>query len=153
MLRQMIAEIKDEYLTQLPGTDVGSDWDGVASPDEDSMEALSAELDNIQLDSDTSVNFMGRGVSYEEMISIVGNFVVSHERRRLGDGGHKMDHLRKALKNAVVSALEDVPQIIADALAEELEDYVEDDRFDIEGPTPEEVAAYEASDGFNLEDE
>ena len=137
MLRQMIAEIKDEYLTDLPGTEVGSEWDGEMSASEEAMDAFSAELESIEIDASAGVNFMGRSLSFDELIAIVGNYVVSHEHRHAG--GAPMKHLRKSLKNAVRGALEDVPQMIADALAEELEDYVEEDSYDLDPPTQDEL--------------
>ena len=121
MLRQMIAEIKDDYLTQLPDT-----ADAPMAPGEQDMEDFSRELDQIELDDSEGVNFMGRSMSYDELISIVGNYVISHEQRR--SGGAPMKQLRDGIKNAIRGALADVPQMIADALAEELEPYLEDDR-------------------------
>ena len=121
ILRQMITEIKDDYLTQLPDT-----ADAPLAPGEEAMEEFSRELDAIEIEPTEGVNFMGNSMSYDELISIVGNYVVSHERRR--SGGAPMKHLRDGIKNAIRDALADVPQMIADALAEELEDYIEDDR-------------------------
>ena len=125
MLRQMIAEIKDDYLTQLPDT-----ADAPMAPGEQDMEDFSRELDEIEIDDTEGVNFMGRSMSYDELISIVGNYVISHEQRR--SGGAPMKQLRDGIKNAIRGALADVPQMIADALAEELEPYLEDDRDDME---------------------
>ena len=125
MLRQMIAEIKDDYLTQLPNT-----ADAPMAPGEQDMEDFSRELDEIEIDDTEGVNFMGRSMSYDELISIVGNYVISHEQRR--SGGAPMKELRDGIKNAIRGALADVPQMIADALAEELEPYLEDDRDDME---------------------
>ena len=125
MLRQMIAEIKDDYLTQLPDT-----ADAPMAPGEQDMEDFSRELDEIEIDDSEGVNFMGRSMSYDELISIVGNYVISHEQRR--SGGAPMKQLRDGIKNAIRGALADVPQMIADALAEELEPYLEDDRDDME---------------------
>ena len=125
MLRQMIAEIKDDYLTQLPNT-----ADAPMAPGEQDMEDFSRELDEIEIDDTEGVNFMGRSMSYDELISIVGNYVISHEQRR--SGGAPMKQLRDGIKNAIRGALADVPQMIADALAEELEPYLEDDRDDME---------------------
>ena len=121
ILRQMITEIKDDYLTQLPDT-----ADAPLAPGEEAMEEFSRELDAIEIEPTEGVNFMGNSMSYDELISIVGNYVVSHEQRR--SGGAPMKHLRDGIKNAIRDALADVPQMIADALAEELEDYIEDDR-------------------------
>ena len=125
MLRQMIAEIKDDYLTQLPDT-----ADAPMAPGEQDMEDFSRELDQIEIDDSEGVNFMGRSMSYDELIAIVGNYVISHEQRR--SGGAPMKQLRDGIKNAIRGALADVPQMIADALAEELEPYLEDDRDDME---------------------
>ena len=125
MLRQMIAEIKDDYLTQLPDT-----ADAPMAPGEQDMEDFSRELDQIELDDSEGVNFMGRSMSYDELIAIVGNYVVSHEQRM--SGGAPMKQLRDGIKNAIRGALSDVPQMIADALAEELEPYLEDDRDNME---------------------
>ena len=125
MLRQRIAEIKDDYLTQLPNT-----ADAPMAPGEQDMEDFSRELDEIEIDDTEGVNFMGRSMSYDELISIVGNYVISHEQRR--SGGAPMKQLRDGIKNAIRGALADVPQMIADALAEELEPYLEDDRDDME---------------------
>ena len=125
MLRQMIAEIKDDYLTQLPDT-----ADAPMAPGEQDMEDFSRELDQIELDDSEGVNFMGRSMSYDELIAIVGNYVVSHEQRM--SGGAPMKQLRDGIKNAIRGALADVPQMIADALAEELEPYLEDDRDNME---------------------
>ncbi len=125
MLRQMIAEIKDDYLTQLPDT-----ADAPMAPGEQDMEDFSRELDQIELDDSEDVNFMGRSMSYDELIAIVGNYVVSHEQRM--SGGAPMKQLRDGIKNAIRNALSDVPQMIADALAEELEPYLEDDRDSME---------------------
>jgi hypothetical protein len=47
-------------------------------------------------------------------------------------GGAPMKQLRSGLKNAIRDALADVPQMIADAIAEELEPYIEDDRDSME---------------------
>ena len=77
---------------------------------------------------------MGNSMSYDELISIVGNYVISHERRR--SGGAPMKQMRDGIKNAIRDALADVPQMIADALAEELEPYIEDDSFELDPPTP-----------------
>tara|TARA_Y100001938_G_C8012604_1_gene390828 strand:+ start:315 stop:740 length:426 start_codon:yes stop_codon:yes gene_type:complete len=120
MLRQMIAEIKDEYLTQLPGN-----YEDPRCGTENAMENFSCELDEIEIDSSEGVNFMGNSMSYEELISIVGNYVASHEQRH--SGGAPMKQLRDGIKGAIRDALSDVPQMIADALAEELEPYIEDD--------------------------
>ncbi len=125
MLRQMIAEIKDDYLTQLPDTAAAP-----MAPGEQDMEDFSRELDQIELDDSEGVNFMGRSMSYDELIAIVGNYVVSHEQRM--SGGAPMKQLRDGIKNAIRGALADVPQMIADALAEELEPYLEDDRDNME---------------------
>ena len=136
MLRQMIAEIKDDYLTQLPDT-----ADAPMAPGEQDMEDFSRELDEIvenfsrelgeiEIDDTEGVKFMGRSMSYDELISIVGNYVISHEQRR--SGGAPMKQLRDGIKNAIRGALADVPQMIADALAEELEPYLEDDRDNME---------------------
>ena len=57
MLRQMIAEIKDDYLTQLPDT-----ADAPMAPGEQDMEDFSRELDEIEIDDSEGVNFMGRHV-------------------------------------------------------------------------------------------
>ncbi len=132
MLRQMIAEIKDDYLTQLPNT-----ADAPVSAAEEAMEEFSRELDQIEIDASEGVNFMGQGLSYDELISVVGNYVVSHEQRH--SGGAPMKHLRKEIKGAVMDALSDVPQMIADALAEALEPYVEEDSFDLEPATEDEA--------------
>ncbi len=43
-----------------------------------------------------------------------------------------MKQLRDGIKNTIRGALADVPQMIADALAEELEPYLEDDRDNME---------------------
>jgi len=137
----MIAEIKDEYLTDLPGTGLqasgGSEWDGEPSAAEQGMEAFSRELDSIEIDDYEGVNFMGRSMSYDELISIVGNYVVSHEHRH--SGGAPMKQLRKSIKDAIRGALSDVPQMIADAIAEEIEPYVEEDSYDLEPPTQSEI--------------
>ena len=125
ILRRMIAEIKDDYLTQLPDT-----ADAPLAPGEEAMEEFSRELDAIEIEPTEGVNFMGNSMSYDELIAIVGNYVVSHEQRH--SGGAPMKQLRDGIKNAVRDALADVPQMIADALAEELEDYIEDDRDEME---------------------
>lgn len=132
MLKQMITEIKDDYLTQLPST-----ADAPVSASEESMEAFSRELDEIEIDPSEGVNFLGRGMNFDEMISIIGNYVVSHEQRHAG--GAPMKHLRKGIKDAVRNALQDVPQMIADAIAEEVEPYIEEDAFDLEPATAEEI--------------
>ena len=106
MLRQMIAEIRDDYLTQLPDT-----ADAPLAAGEEAMEAFSRELDAIQIEPTEDVNFMGKSMSYDELISIVGNYVVSHEQRM--SGGAPMKQLRSGLKNAIRDALADVPQMIA----------------------------------------
>ena len=129
MLRQMIAEIKDDYLTQLPDT-----ADAPMAAGEEAMEEFSRELDAIEIEPTEGVNFMGNNMSYDELISIVGNYVISHERRR--SGGAPMKQMRDGIKNAIRDALADVPQMIADALAEELEPYIEDDSFELDPPTP-----------------
>ena len=129
MLRQMIAEIKDDYLTQLPDT-----ADAPMAAGEEAMEEFSRELDAIEIEPTEGVNFMGNSMSYDELISIVGNYVISHERRR--SGGAPMKQMRDGIKNAIRDALADVPQMIADALAEELEPYIEDDSFELDPPTP-----------------
>jgi hypothetical protein len=125
MLRQMIAEIRDDYLTQLPDT-----ADAPLAAGEEAMEEFSRELDAIEIEPTEGVNFMGKSMSYDELISIVGNYVVSHEQRM--SGGAPMKQLRSGLKNAIRDALADVPQMIADAIAEELEPYIEDDRDSME---------------------
>ena len=132
MLRQMIAEIKDDYLTQLPDT-----ADAPMAAGEEAMEEFSRELDAIEIEPTEGVNFMGNSMSYDELISIVGNYVISHERRR--SGGAPMKQMRDGIKNAIRDALADVPQMIADALAEELEPYIEDDSFDLDPPTQGEI--------------
>lgn len=132
MLRQMIAEIKDDYLTKLPDT-----AEAPLAPGEEAMEEFSRELDSIEIDAAEGVNFMGRGMSYDDLISIVGNYVVSHEQRH--SGGAPMKHLRKEIKSAMMDALSDVPQMIADALAEALEPYIEEDSFDLEPATQDEL--------------
>ena len=132
MLRQMIAEIKDDYLTQLPDT-----ADAPMAAGEEAMEEFSRELDAIEIEPTEGVNFMGNSMSYDELISIVGNYVISHERRR--SGGAPMKQMRDGIKNAIRDALADVPQMIADALAEELEPYIEDDSFELDPPTQGEI--------------
>lgn len=126
LLKRMIQEINDDYLTKLPGTGPGEDPYGEPVSDaEAAMDALTSELVDIQLDVQEGVSFMGKGMDYEEFLTIVGNYVISYENRR---GGTPNKALRKDLKRAVQSALADVPQIVADSIAETLEDYIEDDR-------------------------
>jgi hypothetical protein len=125
LLKRMIQEINDDYLTKLPGTDPGEDWHGIPGDSEVSMDALTSELVDIQLDVQEGVSFMGRGMDYEEFLTIVGNYVVSYENRR---GGAPNKALRKDIKRAVHDALADVPQTISDSIAEVLEDYIDDDR-------------------------
>lgn len=137
LLKRMIQEINDDYLTQLPGS-----AEPAASDAELAMDALTSELIDIQLDVQEGVSFMGKGMDYEEFLSIVGNYVISYENRR---GGMPNKALRKDLKRAVQSALADVPQIISDSIAEVLEDYIEDDRYGGYGmsDSPEATGDYE----------
>jgi len=137
LLKRMIQEINDDYLTQLPGS-----AEPEASDAELAMDALTSELIDIQLDVQEGVSFMGKGMDYEEFLTIVGNYVISYENRR---GGMPNKALRKDLKRAVQSALADVPQIISDSIAEVLEDYIEDDRYGGYGmsDSPEVTGDYE----------
>lgn len=140
LLKRMIQEIHDDYLTQVPGT-----ADAPASDAELAMDALTDELVDIQLDIQEGVNFMGKSMDYEEFLTIVGNYVISYEARR---GGTPNKFLRKELKRAVGEALADVPQIIADSVAEVLEDYIEDDRYGGYGvsDSPEVTGDYDSGD-------
>ena len=149
LLKRMIQEIHDDYLTQLPGTEVGSDWEGPPSDEEMAMDAFSAELEEITLDPQDGVNFLGRPMNYDEFISIIGNYVISYEHRR---GGSQNKTLRKELKQAVRAALTDVPQIIADACAEVLEDYIEDDRYGGYGMSDSPEVTMSDEDRAELED-
>ena len=85
---------------------------------------------------------MGKAMDYEEFLTIVGNYVISYESRR---GGQPNKYLRKEIKQAVSTALADVPQMIADSVAETLEDYIEDDRYGGYGmsDSPEMTGDYE----------
>ena len=138
LLKRMIQEIHDDYLTKVPGTAEAPPTDA-----ELAMDAFTDELVDIQLDIQEGVNFMGKSMDYEEFLTIVGNYVVSYESRR---GGMPNKFLRKELKSAVTEALADVPQIIADSVAEALEDYIEDDRYEIEPPTAAEKEDYDLGD-------
>ena len=127
LLKRMIQEINDDYLTKLPGIDAtqaGEQYE--PSEAETAMDALTSELVDIQLDIQEGVRFMGRGMDYEEFLTIVGNYVISYENRR---GGAPNKFLRKELTEAIQLALSDVPQIIADAVAGTLEEYIEDDQY------------------------
>tara|TARA_B100000131_G_scaffold263412_1_gene260220 strand:+ start:3533 stop:3976 length:444 start_codon:yes stop_codon:yes gene_type:complete len=140
LLKRMIQEINDDYLTQVPST-----ADTVNHPPSDAeiaMDALTDELVDIQLDIQEGVSFMGKAMDYEEFLSIVGNYVISYENRR---GGTPNKFLRKDLKRGIREALADVPQIIADSVAEVLEDYIEDDRYGGYGmsDSPEVTGDYE----------
>ena len=137
LLKSMIQEIHDDYLTKVPST-----ADAPASDEELAMDALTDELVDIQLDIQEGVSFMGKAMDYEEFLSIVGNYVISYESRR---GGQPNKYLRKEIKQAVSAALADVPQMIADSVAETLEDYIEDDRYGGYGmsDSPEMTGDYE----------
>ncbi len=138
LLKRMIQEINDDYLTQVP-----ADYESPPSEAELAMDQLTDELVEIQLDIQEGVNFMGQGMDYEEFLTIVGNYVISYESRR---GGMPNKFLRKSIKGAVQSALADVPQIIADSIAEVLEDYIEDDRYEMEPATDAEREDYDLGD-------
>lgn len=137
LLKRMIQEINDDYLTQIP-----ADYETPASEAELAMDKLTDELVDIQLDVQEGVSFMGKGMDYEEFLTIVGNYVVSYENRR---GGTPNKALRKDIKRAVQSALSDVPQTISDSIAEVLEDYIEEDRHGGYGmsDSPETTGDYE----------
>ena len=77
LLKRMIQEIHDDYLTKVPG-----DYDTPPTDAEIEMDALTDELVDIQLDIQEGVSFMGKSMDYEEFLTIVGNYVVSYEGRR-----------------------------------------------------------------------
>jgi len=136
LLKKLISEIRDEYLTQLPST-----ADAPISDTEASMDAFTAELEEIEIDPGEGVHFMGKAMNYDEFLAILGNYIATREQRR--HGGQPDKYLRKEIKAAVRDALVRVPQMIADAIAEVLEDRLEDDSWEY-GPesrrpmTPEE---------------
>lgn len=141
LLKRMIREISDEYLTQLPGTEVGSEWDGEVSDAERSMDAFTAELEEIEIPDDAGVNFMGQSMAYDDFLSIIGNYVATREQRRHGGAPDKQ--LRKDIKRSIREALYDIPQRVVDAVAELLEDYIDDDNYEY-GPKSQEP--YEGED-------
>ena len=65
--------------------------------------------------------------------------LTTSEPRKLGGQNAPMKLLRDGIKGAIRDALADVPQMIADALAEELEDYIEEDSFDLEPASQDEI--------------
>jgi hypothetical protein len=119
LLKTMIQEINDEYLTQLP-----PDTDTPASSEELAMDAFSAEMEEITLDPNEDIQFMGKRMGYDDFIAILGNYVVTHEQRFSGGGENKL--LRKDVRRAIRAGLSEVPQLIANAVAEALEPYLED---------------------------